>query len=158
MAIEILIFAGSIDGDLPLKSSHTAYKGGMAAKMTSTGLDVATTYASVIGFFKNDSATVDDISGPQVNDAAAGPLSGAVVFGANKVRLTQAAAGQVFAFPPTANTGTWVENDEIYVKADGTWDNAAANGGDPPQGRVVKAPTSATDDMHVYQYPRAPKI
>lgn len=157
MSVEILLFAGTVDGDLPLYASHATYYGGQPAKILTTGVDLATTYASIIGMLKNDS-TVDAVAGPQVNDAAAGTLSCSVVFGANKVRLTQASAGQVFAYPPTAHSGAWQEGDEIYVAATGgVWDNAAGNAGDPPCGRVVKAPLSATDDMHVYQYPRPVK-
>jgi hypothetical protein len=161
MAAEILIFGGSIDGELPLLSSHASYFGGQPARFNGAGVDVASqgagAYATVIGLFKNDS-TADSVSGPQVNDVAAGPLTASVIFGANKVRLTQAAAGNVFAFPATAHAGAWQLGDEIYVNNSGVWDNQAANGGDPPCGRVVYAPTSATDNLEVYMYPRPPKI
>jgi hypothetical protein len=152
MACEILLFAGNVDGDLPLYASHAAYFGGQPAKISANGVDLCLSGADYIGLFKNDS-TDDDKSGPQVQDALApGFLSTGVIQGANKVRVTQAVTGQVF--PATGGAGAWAEGQLVYVGSTGLLDNAA-NASGKPIGRVVKAPASATDDMHIYQFPVA---
>jgi len=155
MSAEVLLFAAGIDGDLPLDvtTPHAAYKGGQPLKIAANGLDLATDHLDVIGLAKNDS-TDDDKQGPQVDDTEAPEFqSASVILGGQKVQLTQAAAGEVFQFPPTTG-GAWLAGQEIFLDGAGgnNWDNVAETAGDAPSGRVVKAPTSATDDMHVYLY------
>lgn len=155
MAVEVLIFGGAIDGDLPLDPAHAAYKGGQPALITATGVNVTLLPATYIGILKNDSVD-DDRQGPQVNDTAAPGTSTSVIIGANKLRVTQAAAADVFLFPGTA--GAWAEGQEIFISVAGKLDNAAAAGGDPSIGKVLRAPASATDDLHMQQYPTTKKL
>lgn len=159
MAAEVLLFGMGIDGDLPLDvtTPHTAYLGGQALSIDADGLDLAGSVVSVIGLAKNDS-TEDDVQGPQVDDAQSPEFqSASVIPGGQKVRLSQLAAGDVFQFPPSGGGGVWLPGQEIFLDVAGgnNWDNAAATAGDGAFGRVVKAPASATDDMHVYLYSTA---
>lgn len=151
MSLEVLQWGGVIDGDLPLSAVHAVYKGGQPALIAAAGVDLALAPADYIGFFKNDSVD-DDKQGPQVGDTIVGVPGTAcsVVIGANKLRIWQAAAGDVFAFPPTVG-GAWVPGQEVIITGAGKLDNAAA-GTTGGVGRVLVAPASATADLHIQQY------
>jgi len=156
MSAEVLLFGMGIDGDLPLDvtTPHAPYKGGQPAKIGTDGLDLATDHLDYIGVFKNDS-TEDDVQGPQVDDVNSPEFqSASVIGGGQKVRFVQEVAGEVFQFPPSGGGGVWVAGQEIFLDGAGgnNWDNAAETAADAAIGRVVKAPASATDDLHVYLY------
>lgn len=157
MALEVLHYGGYIDGDLPRKTSPTDYVAGMAAKITTTGVDVATTPATFLGLFKNDKSEDDRIA-PQAADAVVSTQVGVgVVIGTNKVRMTPGVlAADVstgtktnpYVWPGSAGGG-WNAGDLIYVQSSGKWDNQVQTGGDPAFGVVTRAPTASGDEMHV---------
>lgn len=151
MGLEVLQIGGWLDGDLRLKDAPTDYVAGMAAKITSTGADVATAPGDVIGVFKNDKR--DDMAGgPEVGDApVTGDLDTTIVMGSNKVKMTPGVlpSGTVaapFVWPGTAGGG-WAVGDKMYVTTGGKWDNAPAAGGEPHFGHVIEAPASATGTL-----------
>lgn len=148
--------------------------GGLSVNLGSSNAQVALT----IGVFKNTRA-VDEAGEIQLNDAninqVGGPatVNSTILCGQQKLRFFTdgkgtglgipnlvnpiPAGGNVldtapFQFPPTANAGVWLINDEIFINATGFWNNAAQNGGDKAFGRVIKPPATATDDMVVDFY------
>jgi hypothetical protein len=154
MAAEILMFGGFLDGGRTLDPASNDYVGGMPVEITSAGVKSTSTPASYAGIMKNDKYT-DNLGDVSVDDS---PMTGracTVIFGTNYVKMVagKLATGSTqapFAYPGTG--GTWAEGQQIYVSASGVWDNLAASGADPAFGRVVKAPTSATDDLQIYFY------
>lgn len=159
MALEILQFGGFIDGDLSQDPASGDYVAGQPMEITAAGLKVTSTDANFACLAKNDKSE-DNLGGPQAADTVVTtpnpPLGNSIggVFGTNKVQMTQGktAAGTLdtpFVFPGTAHA--WTEGDEIFNNGSAHWDNQSA-GGSVARGRVLKAPTSATDTMQVYMY------
>lgn len=161
MACEILHPQGAyLDGEEKLSASAGDYVAGMPAKVTSSGIDVALTPATVNGLMKNDKSVDAGVKvGPQVGDTPdQSDLRCTVVKGSYKVKLSQGKllAGTYaapFAYPPTGGGGVWSKGDKLYVNGSGKWDNAAASGGDPSFGIVTKAPASATDTLEADIHP-----
>lgn len=161
MAVEILHTGGFADGERTLNTGvATAYVGGQPAKITASGAELAvgtsnTEASKVVGIFKNARA-LDTSGGVQLNDVSVAttdaPVLSTLLTGDHQLRLfSRTGDGAPFVWPGTGGGG-WAVDDEIFVNTTGLWNNAAQNGGDKAHGRVVKAPTSATDDMVVDMY------
>lgn len=165
MGLDVLYFGGYLDGDEVLDPAATTYVGGQPAKVTATGANLAILPAGVVGFFKNDK-TEDTANAPQVNDAAqTSQQQATIVGGTNKIRMFKTGGttlgggiplGTVapYATPPTANGGTWLIGDNIFVNATGFWNNAAQAGGDASFGIVTRVVGSAAspDELQVYAF------
>lgn len=167
MAVEVLSTGGYYDGDGPLDpTTATTVVGGMPAAISATGYKETTSPSAFAGLFKSTSVdevarslTINDVavtSGmiAQAADAthqggAQLALSCTIIKGACKVRFyTDGLDASPFVWPGTTGGG-WAVGDKIYVNSGGKWDNAVQTARDVAFGRVVKAATSATDDMIV---------
>lgn len=161
MAVEILMTGGFADGERVLNTGVAdVYVGGQPAKLTGSGAQLAkatsnTEASKILGVFKN--ARTLDVSGSvQLNDVLTptteAPVNATILCGDHQLRFFTATGDAApFVWPGTGGGG-WNVDDEIFCSATGFWDNVAANVGDKAQGRVVKAPTSATADMIVNMY------
>lgn len=161
MAVEILHTGGFADGERTLNTGvATAYVGGQPAKITASGAELAvgtsnTEASKVIGIFKN-ARTLDTSGGVQLNDAVIAttdaPVNATLLTGDHQLRMfTRTGDAAPFVWPGTAGGG-WAVDNELFVNTTGFWDNAPQNVGDKAHGRVVKAPTSATDDLIADMY------
>lgn len=160
MAMEYLTTGGFLDGEMAVDSGvGDTWVGGQPAKLGSGGVSLlkGLNNAEIVkfyGFFKN-MRTYDEAAQVQLNDSnatvSAAPINCTVVVGPQKLRFyTDGTDAAPFVYPGTG--GAWAVGQEIFVDVNGKLDNAAANVSDKALGKVVKVPTSATDDMVVAAY------
>lgn len=160
MAMEFLTTGGYIDGEQKEDTGVAdVWYGGQPAVLTAAGCKRANVTSNAVvptiyGLFKNARA-YDERAQVQLNDAnialAAAPINVTVYVGPGKVRFfTDGTDAAPFVYPG-AGAG-WAVGDEIFASTTGFYDNVPANVSDMALGKVIKAPTSATDDMIVLYY------
>ena len=152
MSMEALFLEGGfIDGERTLATAAADYVAGMAAKITVNGVDVAVTRNTTLGLFKNDKGVDGSTkSGEQVGDApVAGTKKASILQGSILVKMTRGTllAGTTstpWKLTPSGGGGNWTVGDDLFVAADGRWDNAP-QATELPLGSVVEAPTAGDD-------------